>query len=49
MTGTPSPLRLFPSEATVKKAGLALADLLSERLSTVMYARLLEDEKQPFC
>ena len=43
----PPPLRLYPTEATAKKAGLALADLRGERLSTVLYALLPEDEKKP--
>jgi hypothetical protein len=47
MTSTPSPLRLYPTEATAKKAGLALADLRGERLSTVLYALLPEGEKKP--
>ncbi|WP_407543397.1 hypothetical protein Q0M94_26040 (plasmid) [Deinococcus radiomollis] len=47
MTSTPSPLRLFPTEAAAKKAGLALADLRGERLSTVLYALLPEGEKKP--
>ncbi len=47
MTSTPSPLRLYPTEAAAKKAGLALADLRSERLSTVLYALLPEGEKKP--
>ena len=47
MTSTPSPLRLFPTEAAAKKAGLALADFRGERLSTVLYALLPEDEKKP--
>ena len=47
MTSTPSPLRLFPTEAAAKKAGLTLADLRGERLSTVLYALLPEGEKKP--
>ena len=47
MTSTPSPLRLYPTEAAAKKAGLALADLRGERLSTVLYALLPEGEKKP--
>ena len=47
MTSTPSPLRLFATEAAAKKAGLALADLRGERLSTVLYALLPEGEKKP--
>ena len=47
MTSTPSFLRLFPTEAAAKKAGLALADYQGERLSTVLYALLPEGEKKP--
>jgi hypothetical protein len=47
MTSKLSPLRLYPTEAAAKKAGLALADLRSERLSTVLYALLPEREKKP--
>ena len=47
MTSTPSLLRLYPTEAAAKKAGLALADLRGERLSTVLYALLPEGEKKP--
>ena len=47
MTSTPSPLRLYPTEAAAKKAGLALADFRGERVTTVLYALLPEDEKKP--
>ena len=47
MTSTPSPLRLYPTEAAAKKAGLTLADYRGERLTTVLYALLPEDEKKP--
>lgn len=47
MPGTPPPLRLFPTEAAAKKAGLALADFRGERLSTVLYALLPAGEKKP--
>ena len=47
MTSTPVPLRLYPTEALAKKAGLALADFRGERLSTVLYALLSEGEKKP--
>ena len=47
MTSTPSLLRLFPTEAAAKKAGLALADYRGERLTMVLYALLPEDEKKP--
>jgi len=46
MPSTPSPLRLYPTEAAAKKAGLALADFRGERLSTVLYALLPEGEKK---
>ncbi|WP_407543198.1 hypothetical protein Q0M94_24590 (plasmid) [Deinococcus radiomollis] len=46
MPSTPLPLRLYPTEAAAKKAGLALADLRGERLSTVLYALLPEGEKK---
>ena len=47
MPSTPSSLRLYPTEAAAKKAGLALADFRGERLSTVLYALLPEGEKKP--
>ena len=47
MPGTPVPLRLYPTKAVAKKAGLALADLRGERLSTALYALLPIDEKKP--
>ena len=47
MPSMPSPLRLFPTEAAAKRAGLALADFRGERLSTVLYALLPEGEKKP--
>ena len=47
MPSTPVPLRLFPTEVAAKKAGLALADLRGERLSTVLYALLPAGEKKP--
>ena len=47
MSSTPVPLRLYPTEAAAKKAGLALADFRGERLSTVLYALLPDDEKKP--
>lgn len=46
MSSTSSPLRLFPTEASARKAGLHLADLRGERLSTVLYALLPEGEKK---
>ncbi|WP_407543515.1 hypothetical protein Q0M94_26535 (plasmid) [Deinococcus radiomollis] len=47
MPSTPVSLRLYPTEAAAKKAGLALADFRGERLSTVLYALLPEGEKKP--
>ena len=47
MPSTPTPLRLFSTEAAAKKAGLALADFCGERLSTMLYALLPEGEKKP--
>ena len=40
------PLRLYPTEAAAKKAGLQLADFSGERLTTVLYALLPEGEKK---
>ncbi|WP_407543271.1 hypothetical protein Q0M94_26215 (plasmid) [Deinococcus radiomollis] len=42
----PSPLRLYPTEAAAKKAGLALADFRGERLTLVLYGLLPEGEKK---
>lgn len=47
MPSTPAPLRLFPTEALAKKAGLQLADLRGERLPTVLYALLPAGEAKP--
>ena len=47
MPNAPVSLRLYSTEAAAKKAGLALADLRGERLSTVLYALLPEGEKKP--
>ena len=47
MPSTPPPLRLYPTEAAARKAGIALADFHGERLSTVLYALLPEGEKKP--
>ena len=47
MPGTPVLLRLYPTEAAAKKAGLALADLRGERLSTVLYALLPKGDTKP--
>ncbi|WP_407542466.1 hypothetical protein Q0M94_22980 (plasmid) [Deinococcus radiomollis] len=46
MSSTPVPLRLYPTEAAARKAGLALADLRGERLATVLYALRPEGEKK---
>ena len=46
MPSTSPPLRLYPTEAAAKKAGLAIADFRGERLSTVLYALLPEGEKK---
>ena len=46
MSSTPAPLRLYPTEAAAKKAGLGLADFRGERLSTVLYALLPAGEKK---
>ena len=47
MPSKPSPLRLYPTEAAAKKAGLAHADFRGERLTLVLYALLPEGEKKP--
>ena len=47
MPSTPTLLRLFPTEAAARKAGLTLADFRGERLSTVLYALLPEGETKP--
>lgn len=39
-------LRLFPTEAAAKKAGLHLASFAGERLGTVLYALLPAGEKK---
>ena len=46
MPRLPVPLRLFPTEASARKAGLELADLRGERLATVLYALLPAGEKK---
>lgn len=46
MPSLPVPLRLFPTEASARKAGLELADLRGERLATVLYALLPAGEKK---
>jgi len=45
MPSTPPALRLYPTEAAAKKAGLALADFRGERLTLVLYALLPKGEK----
>jgi len=45
MTSTPPTLRLYPTEAAAKKAGLTLADFRGERLTLVLYALLPKGEK----
>lgn len=47
MPSPPTPLRLFPTEALAKKAGLQFADLRRERLPTVLYALLPAGEPKP--
>jgi len=47
MPVSPSPLRLYPTEAAAKKAGLKLADFSGERLATTLYALLPAEEKKP--
>ena len=41
------PLRLYPTEAVAKKAGLKLADFSGDRLATTLYALLPAGEKKP--
>ena len=41
------PLRLYPTEAVAKKAGLKLADFSGDRLATTLYALLSAGEKKP--
>jgi len=47
MISTPFPLRLYPTEAAARKAGLALADFRGERLTLVLYALLPKGETKP--
>ena len=42
-----TPLRLYPTEAAAKKAGLKLADFSGDRLGTILYALLPAGEKKP--
>ena len=46
MPSAPVLLRLYPTEAAARKAGLILADFHGERLSTVLYALLPAGEKK---
>ena len=48
MPSAPQILRLYPTETAARKAGLALADLRGERLSTVLYALLPTGEKPTY-
>ena len=41
------PLRLYPTEAAAKKAGLKLAEFSGDRQATVLYALLPAGEKNP--
>jgi hypothetical protein len=43
----PPPLRLYPTEAEARKAGLKLADFSGDRLTTTLYALLPAGEKKP--
>lgn len=47
MFSTPAPLRLYPTEAAAKKAGLQLCSFSGERLATILYALLPAGEKKP--
>jgi hypothetical protein len=47
MPGSNTPLRLYPTEAAAKKAGLKLADFSGDRLGTILYALLPAGEKKP--
>ena len=44
---TPASLRLYPTEAAARKAGLALASLDGERRATILYALHPAGEKKP--
>ncbi|WP_293909380.1 hypothetical protein [Deinococcus sp.] len=44
---TLTPLRLYPTEAAARKAGLALASLDGERRATILYALHPAGEKKP--
>jgi hypothetical protein len=44
---SPTPLRLFATEAAARKAGLELSSIRGERLSTVLYALLPAEQKKP--
>jgi len=47
MVKPPLPLRLYPTEAAAKKAGLYLSDFSGARLCTTLYALLPAGEKKP--
>ena len=47
MPSTPAPLRLYPTEAAAKKAGLQLCSFSGERLATILYALLPAGDKKP--
>ena len=46
MSDTPETLRLYPTEAAAKKAGLELSSFRGERLATTLYMLLPEGEKK---
>ena len=46
MSDTPGTLRLYPTEAAAKKAGLELSSFRGERLATILYKLLPEGEKK---
>jgi len=47
MPVSPIPLRLYPTEAAARKAGLKLAEFSGERLATTLYALLPAGQKKP--
>ncbi|MFC4455098.1 hypothetical protein [Deinococcus sonorensis] len=47
MPSTPAPLRLYPTEAAAKKAGLQLCSVSGEQLATTLYALLPAGTKKP--
>ena len=46
MSDTPGTLRLYPTEAAVKKAGLELSSFRGKRLATMLYKLLPQVEKK---